>query len=257
MEAAPPAAQNMTVMPQQMAGMTGRPTAMMPFMDAIKTCFNKYADFDGRASRSEYWWFSLFLSLRASRFRCSTASLFVVFEWPAVFGTLFNLAVFIPCPLRAVASLPRFREKRNEHAMGAHHHRRLLRLLPHPGRRRCGPQPVRGRSHQHALSGVADAERSIRSQVGVEHRFFVQWKKEYAAHHVMVSSASTRLRCPIGRRRSPCSRCPSTPPFPQGCRRSGGSTSTRPPVHRSPWSRCRGCAGSCRGRCARWCPRRR
>jgi len=32
----------------------------MKFMDAVKTCFAKYADFSGRASRSEYWWFVLF-----------------------------------------------------------------------------------------------------------------------------------------------------------------------------------------------------
>jgi uncharacterized membrane protein YhaH (DUF805 family) len=31
----------------------------MSFMDAVKTCFSKYADFKGRASRAEYWWFFL------------------------------------------------------------------------------------------------------------------------------------------------------------------------------------------------------
>ncbi len=31
----------------------------MTFGDSIKTCFNKYIDFSGRASRSEYWWFAL------------------------------------------------------------------------------------------------------------------------------------------------------------------------------------------------------
>ncbi len=31
----------------------------MTFADSIKTCFNKYIDFSGRASRSEYWWFAL------------------------------------------------------------------------------------------------------------------------------------------------------------------------------------------------------
>jgi uncharacterized membrane protein YhaH (DUF805 family) len=31
----------------------------MGFGDAIKTCFTKYADFKGRASRAEYWWFFL------------------------------------------------------------------------------------------------------------------------------------------------------------------------------------------------------
>jgi len=32
----------------------------MDFGQAIKTCFNKYATFTGRASRSEFWWFFLF-----------------------------------------------------------------------------------------------------------------------------------------------------------------------------------------------------
>ena len=31
----------------------------MGFGDAIKTCFSKYAEFKGRASRPEYWWFFL------------------------------------------------------------------------------------------------------------------------------------------------------------------------------------------------------
>ena len=35
----------------------------MDFGTAIKTCFSKYADFDERASRSEYWFFTLFIYL--------------------------------------------------------------------------------------------------------------------------------------------------------------------------------------------------
>lgn len=35
----------------------------MTFTDSIKTCFSKYADFNGRARRSEYWWFFLFIVL--------------------------------------------------------------------------------------------------------------------------------------------------------------------------------------------------
>lgn len=31
------------------------------FIDAIKICFKKYADFNGRASRAEFWWFFLFM----------------------------------------------------------------------------------------------------------------------------------------------------------------------------------------------------
>ncbi len=32
----------------------------MDFVDAIKVCLNKYADFKGRATRPEFWWFMLF-----------------------------------------------------------------------------------------------------------------------------------------------------------------------------------------------------
>jgi uncharacterized membrane protein YhaH (DUF805 family) len=35
----------------------------MGFVDAIKTCFSKYASFSGRATRSEYWWWVLFVVL--------------------------------------------------------------------------------------------------------------------------------------------------------------------------------------------------
>ena len=33
----------------------------MNFVESIKTCFVKYATFSGRASRSEFWYFCLFL----------------------------------------------------------------------------------------------------------------------------------------------------------------------------------------------------
>ncbi len=35
----------------------------MGFAEAVRTCFNKYATFSGRARRSEYWWFYLFYIL--------------------------------------------------------------------------------------------------------------------------------------------------------------------------------------------------
>jgi uncharacterized membrane protein YhaH (DUF805 family) len=37
----------------------------MTFSESIKTCLNKYANFNGRASRSELWWFQLFYILVA------------------------------------------------------------------------------------------------------------------------------------------------------------------------------------------------
>ena len=35
----------------------------MTFTESIQTCFSKYADFNGRASKSEFWWWVLFVFL--------------------------------------------------------------------------------------------------------------------------------------------------------------------------------------------------
>lgn len=35
----------------------------MGFGDAVRTCWKKYGDFDGRAVRSEFWWWILFVTL--------------------------------------------------------------------------------------------------------------------------------------------------------------------------------------------------
>jgi uncharacterized membrane protein YhaH (DUF805 family) len=33
----------------------------MTFIESIQTCFRKYAEFNGRASRPEFWWWILFM----------------------------------------------------------------------------------------------------------------------------------------------------------------------------------------------------
>ncbi len=38
----------------------------MTFFESIRTVFRKYADFSGRATRPEFWWFTLFSALVAS-----------------------------------------------------------------------------------------------------------------------------------------------------------------------------------------------
>ncbi len=53
MQAAPQAAVMGTVQ-------GSRPSSMMSPMDAVKSCLKGSLSFDGRASRSEYWWFYLF-----------------------------------------------------------------------------------------------------------------------------------------------------------------------------------------------------
>lgn len=55
------------------------------FGDAIKICFNKYADFEGRARRSEFWWWYLFTVL---------VSLGV--GWIPVVGQIVSIALLVP-----------------------------------------------------------------------------------------------------------------------------------------------------------------
>jgi uncharacterized membrane protein YhaH (DUF805 family) len=40
----------------------------MTLPESIRVCLTKYADFKGRAARSEFWWFTLFVSLVAAVF---------------------------------------------------------------------------------------------------------------------------------------------------------------------------------------------
>jgi uncharacterized membrane protein YhaH (DUF805 family) len=58
----------------------------MTFVDSIRTCLTKYVDFNGVASRSEFWWFMLFV------FVVSAALNYVS---PLV-GGLFGLAMILP-----------------------------------------------------------------------------------------------------------------------------------------------------------------
>jgi uncharacterized membrane protein YhaH (DUF805 family) len=53
----------------------------MTFQESIRVCLSKYADFNGRASRPEYWWFVLFIflgSLAASVVSPILAALFSI-----------------------------------------------------------------------------------------------------------------------------------------------------------------------------------
>ena len=67
----------------------------MTFQESIKVCFGKYADFSGRASRSEYWWFMLFLVL---------ASLATSMISPILSG-LFSIGTLLPALAAATRRL--------------------------------------------------------------------------------------------------------------------------------------------------------
>ncbi len=58
----------------------------MTFGDSISTCFSKYAVFDGRASRSEFWWWVLFTFL-------TSLATSIVSE---ALSALFSLGVLLP-----------------------------------------------------------------------------------------------------------------------------------------------------------------
>lgn len=51
----------------------------MTFNESIKTCFSKYAGFDGCATRSEYWWWVLFIFIGAFATAIISPRLMLVF----------------------------------------------------------------------------------------------------------------------------------------------------------------------------------
>lgn len=56
------------------------------FYESIRICLTKYAEFNGRASRPEFWWFSLFIVICASAFTLLNETL----------GEVFLLATLLP-----------------------------------------------------------------------------------------------------------------------------------------------------------------
>lgn len=82
----------------------------MGFTDAIKAVFSKYATFEGRARRSEYWYWALF---------CFIIGLLI--GWIPVIGWLVSLALLVPGIAVAVRRL---------HDMGKSGWFYLLILIP-------------------------------------------------------------------------------------------------------------------------------
>lgn len=72
----------------------------MTFGESVSTFLRKYVDFNGRASRSEYWWFVLFailVDLGASMLSATTGT--------RVFFVLSSIAVWVPLLAAAVRRL--------------------------------------------------------------------------------------------------------------------------------------------------------
>ncbi len=64
------------------------------FVDAVKICLGKYADFKGRASRPEYWWFFLF-----------TFIIYVLTAFFPIVSLIAVLALLVPSIAAAVRRL--------------------------------------------------------------------------------------------------------------------------------------------------------
>ncbi len=78
----------------------------MGFAEAVRACFSKYVTFSGRASRSEFWWFAVFVFATSIVLSIVDSILFgetVVTETgfsaqtnTAILTGIFFLAVFLP-----------------------------------------------------------------------------------------------------------------------------------------------------------------
>jgi uncharacterized membrane protein YhaH (DUF805 family) len=58
----------------------------MTFIDAVKICFVKYANFDGCASRPEFWWWFVFTLVVTAALRCVSYNV----------SGVFSIATFLP-----------------------------------------------------------------------------------------------------------------------------------------------------------------
>ena len=81
----------------------------MPFSQAIRTCLRRYADFKGRATRAEFWWWWLGCGLVAGMMNLLQAALIasVAFEWwPGDWGFgLWALLVFAVAQVGRIVTL--------------------------------------------------------------------------------------------------------------------------------------------------------
>ena len=78
------------------------PLPTLTFMEAVQSCFSKYATFSGRARRSEYWWYTLFIVIVQIVLGIVGNIIFGAPETASVniLQSIFSLATF--CPSLAV-----------------------------------------------------------------------------------------------------------------------------------------------------------
>ena len=68
----------------------------MTFGESIKSCLSGYVKFEGRASRSEYWWFGVFNFLIGIVASCIDKSASTIYEKSELVSTLVALAFLLP-----------------------------------------------------------------------------------------------------------------------------------------------------------------
>ena len=66
----------------------------MNFQTAVSTCLAKYGNFQGRATRSEFWWFYLFAILM--EWAATIVGNFISQDLGSVFSALVSLALVVP-----------------------------------------------------------------------------------------------------------------------------------------------------------------
>ena len=86
-----------TVSPFGTIPVGGRPMQIMSFTDSIKNVFSNYVGFEGRATRSEFWWFALAMFIASIPLGMIDG---IIFGWemddPMWFTDIFTLAVILP-----------------------------------------------------------------------------------------------------------------------------------------------------------------
>lgn len=97
----------------------------MGFAEAVKTCFGKYSDFRGRAPRSEYWfWFLFIVLIFGGGFALAAALGNLAKGLFVVLGLLALLGLFLPSLAVAIRRL---------HDINSSGWWYLLTLLPYVG----------------------------------------------------------------------------------------------------------------------------
>ena len=67
----------------------------MNIIEAVRTCFQKYNDFSGRARRAEYWWWVLF-TIATGQASAVLDNIIFGSYGTSVFGILHSVIFFIP-----------------------------------------------------------------------------------------------------------------------------------------------------------------